>query len=73
MHDEQVQCWVIHSDCHQIFKGKQLFGGGGPGQDFERERWKGNRKVLKEKGAAHEDSFEAGVSISTWGDRCAGR
>ena len=36
---------------------------------------RGGRAIgrYKEKGATHKDSFEAGVSISTWGDRCEGR
>lgn len=33
----------------------------------------GNRKVFEEKGTAHKDNFEAGVSISTWGDTRAGK
>ena len=59
MHDEQVQYWVIYSDRHKIFKGQQLFGGSGPGQAFERERWKGNRKV-QGKGSNTQGQFRGG-------------
>lgn len=30
------------------------------------------RKVVQGR-EPHEDNFEAGVSTSTWGDRCAGK
>lgn len=67
-----MQCQVVYSDCQKIFKGKHFLEVVGLGRPLKGWDVMGHRKVFK-GGEQHEDDFEAGVSMGTWEDRCAGR
>lgn len=65
-----MQCWVVYSDCVKFSKGSSSLEVVDLSRPLKEWCVMGNRKVFKEKGTTHKDSFETGVSIRTWEDLC---